>query len=75
MRRIGEEITTITANLAAIIARAKRRIILADQSKWQAPGTVLFSRWDDINAWVIDKLPVDALVALPSTVAIHQSNI
>ena len=59
----------------SIIARAKRRIILADQSKWQAPGTVLFSRWDDINAWVIDKLPVDALIALPSTVAIHQSNI
>ena len=59
----------------SIIARAKRRIILADQSKWQAPGTVLFSRWDDINDWVIDKLAVDALIALPSTVAIHQSNI
>jgi DeoR family fructose operon transcriptional repressor len=59
----------------SIIARAKRRIILADQSKWQAPGTVLFSRWDDINDWVVDKLAVDALIALPSTVEIHQSNI
>ena len=59
----------------SIIARAKRRIILADQSKWQAPGPVLFSRWDDINDWVVDKLAVDALIALPSTVAIHQSNI
>jgi len=59
----------------SIIARAKLRIILADQSKWQAPGTVLFSRWDDINDWVVDKLAVDALIALPSTVAIHQSNI
>jgi DeoR/GlpR family transcriptional regulator of sugar metabolism len=59
----------------SIIARAKRRIILADQSKWQALGTVLFSRWDDINDWVVDKLPVDALIALPSTVEIHQSNI
>ena len=58
-----------------IIARAKRHIVLADQSKWQAPGTVLFSRWDDINDWVIDKLPVDTLIALPSTVAIHQSDI
>ena len=56
-----------------IIARAKRRIILADQSKWQAPGTVLFSRWDDINDWLIDRLPADALNALPKTVAIHQS--
>ena len=71
MRRIGEEITTITANLAAIIARAKRRIILADQSKWQAPGTVLFSVWENINDWVIDRLPVDTLNALPKTVAIH----
>ena len=56
-----------------IITRAKRRIILADQSKWQAPGTVLFSRWDDINDWVINRLPADALNALPKSVAIHQS--
>jgi DeoR family fructose operon transcriptional repressor len=59
----------------SIIARAKRRIILADQSKWQTPGTVLFSRWDDIDDWVVDKLAVDTLFALPSTVVIHQSNI
>ena len=57
----------------SIITRAKRRIILADQSKWQAPGTVLFSKWDDINDWVIDRLPTDALNALPKSVAIHQS--
>jgi DeoR/GlpR family transcriptional regulator of sugar metabolism len=57
----------------SIIARAKSRIILADQSKWQAPGTVRFSRWDDINHWVVDRLPADALNALPNGVAIHQS--
>jgi DeoR/GlpR family transcriptional regulator of sugar metabolism len=57
----------------SIIARAKSRIILADQSKWQAPGTVRFSRWDDINHWVVDRLPADALDALPNSVAIHQS--
>jgi DeoR/GlpR family transcriptional regulator of sugar metabolism len=56
-----------------IIARAKRRIVLADQSKWQASGTVLFSKWDDINHWVIDRLPADDLNALPKSVAIHQS--
>jgi DeoR/GlpR family transcriptional regulator of sugar metabolism len=54
-----------------IITRAKRRIVLADQSKWQDPGAVLFSRWDDINDWVLDRLPVDALNALPKNVAIH----
>ena len=58
-----------------IITRAKRRLVLADHTKWQAPGTVLFSRWDDINDWLIDKLPVDSQIALPSTVAIHQSSI
>ena len=58
-----------------IITRAKRRLVLADHTKWQAPSTVLFSRWDDINDWLIDKLPVDSQIALPSTVAIHQSNV
>ena len=58
-----------------IITRAKGRLVLADHTKWQAPGTALFSRWDDINDWVVDKLPVDSPIALPSTVAIHQSSI
>jgi DeoR family fructose operon transcriptional repressor len=56
-----------------IITRAKRRIVLADQSKWQAPSTVLFSTWDHINDWVLDRSPADAPNALPKTVAIHQS--
>ena len=54
-----------------IIARAKRRIVLADQSKWHAPGTVLFSRWDDINDWVLDRLPKDAMQALPQSTSVH----
>ena len=58
----------------SIIARAKRRIILADQSKWQAPGTVLFSTWESINDWVFDQLPADALHALPKRLAIHQTH-
>ena len=56
-----------------IITRAKRRIVLADQSKWDAPGTVLFSTWDDINDWVIDRLPADALNTLPKTVSTDPS--
>ncbi len=55
-----------------IIARAKRRIILADQSKWQAPCTVLFSTWDHINDWVVDRLPTNPFPVIPKSVAIHQ---
>jgi DeoR family fructose operon transcriptional repressor len=55
-----------------IIARAKRRIVLADQSKWHAPGTVLFSTWDHINDCVVDLLPTEATLAIQKSVAIHQ---
>ena len=51
--------------------RAKRRIVLADQSKWQAPGTVLFSAWEKVNDWVVDQLPTDTVQALPQSVSIH----
>jgi DeoR family fructose operon transcriptional repressor len=54
-----------------IITRAKRRIVLADQSKWQAPGTVLFSAWEKINDWVVDQLPTDTVQALPQSVSLH----
>ena len=55
----------------SIITRARRRIVLADQSKWQAPGTVLFSAWENINDWVVDQLPTDAAQALPQSVSVH----
>jgi len=55
-----------------IIARSKRRIILADQSKWKAPGTVLFTAWDAIDDLVLDRLPEDAVHPLPAAVAMHQ---
>ena len=54
-----------------IITRAKRRIVLADQSKWQAPGTVLFSAWESINDCVVDQLPNDAARAIPKNVCVH----
>jgi DeoR family fructose operon transcriptional repressor len=54
-----------------IIARSRRRIILADQSKWKAPGTVLFSAWDAINDLILDRLPEDAPNVLPKTVSVH----
>jgi DeoR family fructose operon transcriptional repressor len=54
-----------------IISRAKRRIVLADQSKWQAPGTVLFSAWENINDWVVDQLPTDAAQTIPKSARVH----
>ena len=56
-----------------IISRSKRRIVLADQSKWRAPGTVLFSAWENINDWVVDRSLTDAAQALPKTVLIHHT--
>ena len=57
----------------SIIARAKSRIILADQSKWQARGTVLFSAWESISDWVVDQLPKDAAQAIPKSVCVHHT--
>jgi DeoR/GlpR family transcriptional regulator of sugar metabolism len=55
----------------SIITRAKRRIVLADHSKWQAAGTVLFSAREKINDWVVERLPADGLNDLPKSVTIH----
>ncbi len=41
----------------ALIARAERKILLADMAKWENPSTIQFARWDDFNDWVTDKLP------------------
>jgi DeoR family fructose operon transcriptional repressor len=57
----------------SIITRARRRIVLADQSKWQAPGTVLFSAWENINDWVVDQLPTDAAQTIPKSARVHHS--
>ncbi|MFM8831977.1 MAG: DeoR/GlpR family DNA-binding transcription regulator [Spartobacteria bacterium] len=57
-----------------IIARAKRRILLADQSKWHAPGTVLFSGWKEINDWLVDNLSTVPPPDIPKSTAIHQAS-
>lgn len=41
----------------ALMARAARKILLADLAKWQNPSTIQFARWQDFNDWVADKLP------------------
>ncbi|MGH7942244.1 MAG: DeoR/GlpR family DNA-binding transcription regulator [Limisphaerales bacterium] len=40
-----------------LIARAERKILLADVGKWQNPSTIQFAGWDQFNDWVSDKLP------------------
>jgi DeoR family transcriptional regulator, fructose operon transcriptional repressor len=41
----------------AILAGAKRKILLADQSKWQNPSTVSFAAWADLDEWITDEIP------------------
>jgi DeoR family fructose operon transcriptional repressor len=41
----------------ALMARATRKVLLADVAKWQNPSTIQFARWKDFNDWVTDKLP------------------
>jgi DeoR family transcriptional regulator, fructose operon transcriptional repressor len=40
-----------------LMARAARKILLADLGKWQNPSTIQFARWDGFDDWVTDKLP------------------
>ena len=39
----------------AILARAKRKILLADASKWERPSIVRFAEWNEVDDWSTDK--------------------
>ena len=41
----------------AILARSKRKILLADHSKWGNPSLVRFAAWTDFTDWVTDRAP------------------
>lgn len=41
----------------ALMARATRKVLIADRAKWQNPSTIRFAGWEDFNDWVTDKLP------------------
>ena len=41
----------------AILARASRRILLADHTKWKNPSTIHFAEWKSFHDWITDKLP------------------
>jgi len=44
----------------AILARASRRILLADHTKWKSPSTIHFAGWKMFHDWITDKPPARA---------------
>lgn len=44
----------------ALLARARRKVLLADFSKWGQPSVVRYAGWEDFDDWIGDK-------ALPAT--------
>jgi DeoR family transcriptional regulator, fructose operon transcriptional repressor len=38
----------------AIISRAKRKILLADSTKWERPSIVRFAEWSELDDWITD---------------------
>lgn len=48
---------------AAIMERAYRSVLLADQSKWGLPGFASFAALGDVRAWVTDAAAPDARAA------------
>ena len=41
----------------AFLARATRKILLADFTKWRRPSMIRFAAWKDFDDWIVDKLP------------------
>ena len=52
--------TTEAEQKAAIMRRARRSVLLADQSKWGHPGFATFARLGDLAGWVTDEAPAQA---------------
>lgn len=50
------EHTALEAEMTkAILARAKRKILLADSTKWERPSIIRFAHWKEIDDWITDK--------------------
>ena len=41
----------------ALLARASRKILLADHAKWRNSSTIRFAEWKDFNDWITDQIP------------------
>jgi DeoR family fructose operon transcriptional repressor len=46
----------------AVLARSKRRVLLADHTKWQSPSTIRFAAWREFTDWVTDRAPGTAAI-------------
>jgi DeoR family transcriptional regulator, fructose operon transcriptional repressor len=59
----------------AILARASRKVLLADLTKWRNPSTILFAEWREFDDWIVDKFPPRAETKLirESGIKIHQA--
>jgi DeoR family fructose operon transcriptional repressor len=56
----------------AILARSKRRVLLADFTKWQNPSTIRFAAWREFTDWVTDRA-LGAAAVRSLGVKIHSS--
>ena len=41
----------------ALLARATRKILLADHTKLEQPSTICFAKWPEFNDWITDTAP------------------
>jgi DeoR/GlpR family transcriptional regulator of sugar metabolism len=59
----------------AFLARATRKVLLADLTKWRNPSTVLFAGWNEFDDWIVDKFPprTELKVIRESGIKIHQA--
>lgn len=51
---------------AAIMGRARKSVLIADQSKWGQAGFATFAQPSDLSAWVTDAAPAPALAVFES---------
>jgi DeoR family fructose operon transcriptional repressor len=57
-----------------ILRGARRKILLADSTKWPQASTVLYSDWNGIDDWVTDRVPDGARSLRRTGVTVHASS-
>jgi DeoR family fructose operon transcriptional repressor len=55
----------------AILRGTRRKVLLADSSKWRQSSTVLFSDWGGFDDWVTERIPKDARAVRRAGVKLH----
>jgi DeoR/GlpR family transcriptional regulator of sugar metabolism len=59
----------------ALLARASRKVLLADQTKWRNPSTIRFAAWSNFQDWITDQAPArkETSVVTQAGVRIHEA--